>query len=143
MDPLSLSASIVGLLTAASSVASVLLKVKSSISDAPQSMHHALSQVTELRVVLSAIDRLVSGMVVPRNGRLGMIQVDQLVATVTEAVMTISELEAVTEPLSKGSKESILTRIKWAWNENAISSILLRLDRHKSSFSLMLNIAQW
>jgi hypothetical protein len=34
-------------------------------------------------------------------------------------------------------------RMKLAWKEDTISSILTRLDRHKSSLSLMLTIVQW
>lgn len=89
MSPLSVTASVVGLITAASSVTSALIAVKSNVSDAPQSMRHALFQVTELKSVLLATDKFISGIAVPRDGHLGMIEVDQLVLTLTQAIRIV------------------------------------------------------
>jgi hypothetical protein len=72
-----------------------------------------------------------------------MIQVDQLVATLTEAVLTFSELGALLAPLGEGSEISWRESVKLAWKEDKISRIMLRLDRHKSSLWLMLNIVRW
>lgn len=143
MDPLSVTASVVGLLAGAGKVGGVLLWVKSSIVDAPGSLSNLLSQINDLAICLEAVNQLLTGIYSTPSKRISMIQVDQLVATLTEAVLTFSELEALVMPLGDPSEISIIQRMKWAWEEETISSIMVRLDRHKSSFSLMLNIIQW
>jgi hypothetical protein len=143
MDPLSVIASVAGLLAAAGKVASILSKVKSSIGDASQFLDQLLSQINELESSLSAVSKFLARISSAPRRRISMIQVDQLVATLTEAVLTFSELEALLTPLGAWSEISMLERMQWAWKEDTISRIMLRLDRHKSSLSLMLTIVQW
>jgi hypothetical protein len=143
MDPLSVIASVVGLLTAAKTVTSILSTIKSSISDTPHLIDSILSEVKEVEISLSAVHRFLLDIRKAPTQRRAMIQLDHLVATLTESVLTFSELEALVKPFATGPKTSILERIKWAWKEDAVSGIVQRLERHKSSFSLMLNIAQW
>ncbi|CAG8956678.1 hypothetical protein HYFRA_00012222 [Hymenoscyphus fraxineus] len=142
MDPISVTASVVGLLSGAAKIAGVLHKVKSSIVDAPKSLGILLSQINDLSTCLAAVDQFLTGIHSAPTNRFGMIQVDQLVATLTEAVLTFSELELLVTPLGNPSEISIIKRMKWAWKEEIISSIMTRLHRHKFSFSLMLNIIQ-
>lgn len=143
MDPLSVMASVVGLLTAAGAVASILSTVKSSISDAPRLLDHVLREVKDVEIVLSAIHKFLIGISSAPIRRIALIQVDQLIATLTESVLTFSELEALVKPLEARSGNSLWERVKWAWKEDTVSDILQRLQRHKSSLSLMLNIVQW
>ena len=73
-----------------------------------------------------------------------MIRVEQLVAILTEAVLTFSELEALVTSIAKDKgRLPIMSRLNTLWKEDVVTNILLRLERHKSSLSLMLNIAQW
>lgn len=73
-----------------------------------------------------------------------MIRVEQLVAILTEAILTFSELEAlVTSIVKDKGRLPIMSRLMSLWKEDVVTSIMLRLERHKSSLSLMLNIAQW
>lgn len=143
MDPLSVTASVVGLRTAAQQVAAILCKVRSGIVDAPRLADQLLSQVKELEICLSSLHKLLARIKSAPTRRISMIQVDQLVATLTEAVLTFSELDALLTPLETGCEASIRQRLKLAWKEDTISNILTRLDRHKSSLSLMLTIVQW
>jgi hypothetical protein len=143
MDPLSVMASVIGLMTAARSVSSVLLVVKSSMKDAPQMVNHILSEIKEVEISLSAIQKFLMGITSAPRRRIALIQLDQLIATLTEAVLTFSELEAIVTPLASKSNAPALERLRWALKEDKISSIMQRLQRHKSSLSLMLNIVQW
>lgn len=143
MDPLSVTASVVGLLAGAGKVIGVLHKLKSSVGDAPDSFHHLLSQMKDLRICLLATKEFLKGIKAASAARASMIPINELVAILTEAVLTISELEALVIPLGFPSELSMGKRLAWAWNEERISSIMTRLDRHKSSLSYMLNIVQW
>lgn len=143
MDPLSVAASIVGLLAAAGKVSSILAKVKSSVSEAPQLLEQLLSQINDLQISFSAVDRFIATISSASRRRMSMIQVEELVATLTESVLTFSELEALIAPLTVHSETSMMDLLKLAWKEDVVSSIMLRLDRHKSSLALMLTIVQW
>jgi hypothetical protein len=143
MDPLSVMASVVGLLTAASNVSSILTAIKSGTKEAPQLVNHVLSEVKEVEISLSAIHKFLQGITSAPRRRIALIQLDQLIATLTDAVLTFSELEALVTPLEMRSKISTIERLKWVSKGDAISNIMQRLQRHKSSLSLMLNIVQW
>ena len=90
MDPLSVTASVVGLLGAAGKIASILSKVKSGLVEAPRLMDQLLSQIRELEACFSAVHQFLSGIISVPQRRTSMIQVEQLVATLTEAVLTLS-----------------------------------------------------
>ncbi|KAL5326426.1 hypothetical protein ACEPPN_004111 [Leptodophora sp. 'Broadleaf-Isolate-01'] len=126
MDPLSVTASVVGLLAAAGKVAMVLSKVR----------------VTELGGIFSTVQKLLSAISSTPRRPIAMIQVEQLIATLTEAVLTLSELDALVTPLGACSSLPLLEHLKFAWKKDVITNIMLRLDRHKSSLSVMLNIIQ-
>ncbi|KAH6682774.1 hypothetical protein B0J14DRAFT_574349 [Halenospora varia] len=142
MDPLSVTASVIGLLAATGKVVSVLNKVKSSLGSASQLVDQLLSQIKEVEISLFAVDNLLVGIQSAPRRRIAMIQVDQLVATLTETVLTFSELEAMVTPLERRSDIPLLERWKWVWKEEVVTSVMLRLDRHKASLSLMLTIVQ-
>jgi hypothetical protein len=143
MDPLGVLASVVGLLTAAGTVSSILNTIRSNINDAPRLVDKVLSEVNDVEVSLSAVHKFLLGMSSAPRRRIALIQLDQLIATLTSAVLTFSELEALVIPLAVRSEMSIMERAKWAWKEDRVSSIVQRLQHHKSSLSLMLNIVQW
>jgi hypothetical protein len=146
MDPLSITAGVVGLLSAAGQVVSALSKIKSSMSEAPSSIEQLLLQVGELEACFAAVHKFVAGpnpLTPASHRRFSMIEVDQLVATLTESVLTFSELDTILTSFGTRPDASMRNRVKWTRNEDNISRIMLRLDRHKSSLSLMLNIVQW
>ncbi|PMD40475.1 hypothetical protein L207DRAFT_565925 [Hyaloscypha variabilis F] len=143
MDPLDVATSLVGLLGSAGKVAALLLAVRKGISEAPQMMDQMISQVGELQISLSAVQSFLLGISSASRGRISMIRVEQLVAILTEAVLTFSELEAlVTSIVQDKGRLPIMSRLLSLWKEDVVTSIMLRMERHKSSLSLMLNIAQ-
>jgi len=144
MDPIDVATSLVGLLGSAGKVMALLVTVKKSISEAPQLMDQMIAQVRELEISLSAVQSFLRGISSAPRGRISMIRVEQLVAILTEAVLTFSELEALVTSIAKDKgRLPIMSRLNTLWKEDVVTNILLRLERHKSSLSLMLNIAQW
>lgn len=81
MDPLSVMASVAGLLGAAGKVISVLAAVKRIISDAPKSLELALSQIRELEFTLAAVQSFLLGISSASRERTSLIRVNQLIAT--------------------------------------------------------------
>lgn len=143
MDPLSISASVIGLLTAAEKVSSALQIITTNIKDAPRLARSVLLEVNQLRFALNSLHGFLQGIVSAPRRRLALIQLDQLIVTLTELVLSFSELEAIVAKLDVGPNLKAWSRVKWAWKEDTISQNLERLQRQKSSLSLMMNIIQW
>ncbi|KAH8791195.1 hypothetical protein BGZ57DRAFT_631001 [Hyaloscypha finlandica] len=143
MDPINVATSLVGLLGSAGRVVVLLLAVKKSIGEAPRMMNQMVSQVRELEICLSAVQSFLLGINSAPRRRISMIRVEQLVAILTEAVLTFSELEVLVTSIAKDKgRLPITSRLTTLWKEDIVTSIMLRLERHRSSLSLMLNIAQ-
>src|SRR5437762_8908402 len=145
MDPLSIMASVVGLLTATGKVSEILASIVSNLREAPRLAGSVLSEVNDFQRALASLYKFLIGVVSAPKHRAALIRPDQLIITLTEAVLTFLELEALITPLavSTGSDFTLRSRIKWARKEETISRIVQRLQRYKSSLSLMLNIVQW
>jgi hypothetical protein len=144
MDSINIMTSLMGLLGSAGQIVALLLVVKRSLSQAPLFMDQVFSQVRELEYLLSAVQSFLLGISSAPRRRISMIRLDQLLATLSEAVLTFSELEALVESITKDKgRLPYMSRLMSLWKEEDVTSIMLRLERHKSSLSLMLNIAQW
>ena len=140
MDPLSVSASIIGVLSAAAKVSSVLIPFAQNTKAAPKLAQTVLADINGLSTVLSHLQTYLLGYTTPSKSRASLILVEQVIVTLTECVITFSELEDV---LGTSKDMGVLDRIKWAMKESKISDIQRRLQSDKSSLTLMLTILQW
>lgn len=145
MDPLSVTASIVGILAAAGELSELLRSIISTAKDAPQVVAALVCEINEVQAALLSLQTLLTDLSSAPPRRAALIQLDHLIVTLTESVLTFSELEAIITPLavSKGQKFPLRTRLKWTRIEGNCSKMVERLQRHKASISLMLNILQW
>jgi hypothetical protein len=145
MDPFSISTAVGSLLGLSETLALVLHDFITNVQDAPHSAQEALFAVKEMGFALSSAERLLSDLFALQSGRKAMVELEHLVVTITQSVITFKELESLICPEAdaKSSLITIRSRLKWAWKEEAVSRAVLRLQGHKSSLSLLLNILQW
>jgi hypothetical protein len=144
MDPLSIAASITGLLAVTSKLRHFLHHFILNVRDAPDLSKSAFSAVKEMNFALSFAQRLLSNLTSLQRDRKAMIEVEYLVIILTQSVITITELEKLVCPTSfQRDKRQAWERLKWVWKEESVSRAVLRLEGHKSSMSLLLNILQW
>jgi hypothetical protein len=145
MDPLSVTAGIVGILAAAGKVGELLHGTISTTKDAPRVLIALACEVKEVQAALSSLQNLLSDLTSAPTHRTALIQLDQLIVTLTEAILTFSELETTIAPFSlpQGAKLPLKSRLKWTRAESSCVKFVERLQRHKASISLMLNILQW
>ncbi|KAH8716779.1 hypothetical protein GQ44DRAFT_560180, partial [Phaeosphaeriaceae sp. PMI808] len=144
MDPLSVTASIVGILAAAGKIGELLNGTISTAKDAPQVLTTLACEVREVQAVLPSLQILLINLSSAQPHRAAMIQLDQLIVTLTEAALTMSDLEKGIAPfiVPPGSKVPVRVRLRWTRAEGNCTKIVERLQRHKASMSLMLNILQ-
>ena len=143
MDPLSVSASIIGILGAAAKVSSVLISFVQSTKAAPKLAQTVLSEVNGLSAILTHLQTYLLGAASPSKSRASLILVEQVIVTLTECVTTFSELEDALGTSKNDAEMSALNRVRWAMKESNISDIQGRLQSNKASLNLMLNIMQW
>lgn len=136
MEPLSVAASIVGLIEATAKVSSMI----KSVNGASSLLRDVLSEVSDIRVSLGQLQSLVFRLEANIRSRASLLMVEDVIVVLTKAVMTFSELEKVIEQfisLSVGS------RVRLALKEPTISKLLLRLRSSRESLSFMLTILTW
>ena len=138
-DPLSLAAGVIGVVTAAAQISSILIKFTRSTIKAPQQAQIVLAEVNDMEGILSQFQSYLLGMESPTRSRSTLLNLDTVVTVVSGCVLTFSELEKLLDELKKEEMD-VLDCLKWARKEAVIAVIVQRLQNHKASLSLMLNI---
>ncbi|KAM7215680.1 hypothetical protein V8F06_008971 [Rhypophila decipiens] len=149
MDPLSVAASIAGLLSAAGAVTKALSPYVAAARETPKVATQVHSEMQSITIILSTLQVLAQALGSIPVQRAALIQVDHIVAVLTDGVLIFSDLEDVVKSLdSLGNlsvniiRLSVWSRLQWARKESEINSLLARLQGFKSSASLILNILQ-
>ena len=115
--------------------------------------------MNDLHVVFCQVQLFICGsMKVPKKGRLTLISLHHLMATVSGCVLVCSAVDKKLNDVAglreagvqagtsaSGTKAGLLVeKIKWAlWKEAEVKELIEDLQRHKLSLNLMLNIIQW
>ena len=138
-DPLSVAAGVVGIVTAAAQISSLLIKFTISTIAAPQQAKIVLTEVSDIGVILSQLQLFLLGLDLPDRSRSSLLKVEKVVTVVSSCVLTFSELEKLLDNL-KTDNLDILDCLKWARKESALTGLIQRLQNHKTSLSLVLDI---
>ncbi|KAL8871349.1 MAG: hypothetical protein Q9174_002796 [Haloplaca sp. 1 TL-2023] len=139
MDPISVSASILGLLGAAAKISEVLTGFVKGVKDAPGLAQRVFTEVEDLTLCFHGLQEFVNSEKSTTRSRQAMITIDRLLIMLTHCVLTFSELEAVLDCV-KPRRNSIFgnSRLRWVAKEHIISQLLQRLQCSKASLNLML-----
>ena len=138
-DPLSIAAGVVGVVTAAAQISALLSKFTKSTIAAPRQAQVVLAEVSDIGEILSDVQSFLLGLDSPDRSRTSLLNVEKVVTIVSGCVLTFSELEKLLDELKTESLD-VLDCLKWARKEPAILGLIQRLQNHKASLSLVLNI---
>jgi hypothetical protein len=117
MDPLSVAASITGILAAAAKVVSIL----SQIREAPAAISSMIMEIEHIEIVFRALQRFIDRTTSLTRQRASMIQLEDVTVLLTQTVLVFSELETLVLPLSVETRQSsIRRRVVWSRKETAI-----------------------
>jgi hypothetical protein len=142
-DPLSVAASVVGLLTAGAQITQVLNTLISRARWVPQDCRIACAEVADIRRILSQLRVFLLGIETTTPSRSSLILVDQVVVTLASCVTTFSEADVLVRKLESEERMGLWNRFKWAEKVESLSDLVRRLQMHKSSLGLMLSILTW
>ena len=143
MDPLSVSASLIGVITAAVQVSGLLKEFIDNVKGAPESARNVLREVLDVSISLQQLQEFLLGKQVASIARTSFIMVEQVVVVLTDCVITFSELEQVLETSKADRPMGIRDRLKWVSKEPAVIQVLGRLQASKASLNLMLTTLTW
>ena len=137
--PLSIATGVVGLIQASYALTKLLANLIGSVKDAPAKAAIAITEISEMSAILEQIQSFFIRFETADKSRTALIQVDRLVNVVSGCVATFSEFEAALDKITASSM-TLVDRVKWVWDEEKVDDLVARLQRHKSSLSLLVNI---
>jgi hypothetical protein len=143
MDPLSVAASVAGLVSLAGELVPALYNLGSAVKEANNDAQAAATEVASMSVVLQGLQTYIIGRTRANPQRLRLITVEHITASLTACVFTYSELDAVLKALHVDSGLKARDRAVWLMKRESVQNLVTRLQNHKMSFNCMLNILQW
>ncbi|KAK5676340.1 GTPase activating protein (GAP) for Rho1p [Elasticomyces elasticus] len=141
-EPITVAASVAGLISSASTMIPILYNVGTSIRDAPQLTKEVAGELANITVVLQQLFAYISGKARASIERLNLITVEHITATLTDCVVTYSDLDEVLKSLRVDTGMRAWDRGMWYIKKGRIGEIVQKLQNHKASLGLMLNILQ-
>ena len=143
MEPLSIIASITGVLLGAAQVTKVVSEFIEKEKDAPKSAQSVVLELSDLSLCLRQLAPFIKGSRHAERSRRECISVEQVVVLSTSLALNISELEKLVDALKLRQPISKLAKIRWVMSEGKINRLLSRLQASKSSLNLVLTIFTW
>ena len=138
MDPVSVAASIVGLITAASKVSEALIAFIRIVKDAPRLAHNVLGEVFDISASLGQLQHFLLGTGVSLRSHEDLLKIDQIRVVLSNCMMVFAELEKTVKPLKSYTPNLASRRLQWTWREQTIQRLLTRLKSSQESLMLML-----
>jgi cell division control protein 24 len=152
-DPLSIAASVAGLITISAQIVGMAKDLFDKVKDAPETMMRVREEVESMQSILSQVQLLLNGAgSQPNHGNLTMISIHNLMTTLTGCVIVYSRLETkvnevcgFNDPTTASATWKragvIADRVKWGlWRHEEALSIIEDLQRQKLCLNLMLTI---
>ena len=140
MDPLTIAASVVGLLGATVKVSTVLNTFVQGMRNVPNVVREVLQEVSDISTCLAQLQAFLMGTRVGSRSRTALLMVEQVIVILTSCVMTFSELEETLESLNDGSWAK---RVIWLLREPKLEKLCQRLNSTKLSLNLILTTLTW
>jgi hypothetical protein len=142
MEAIGIAASIVGVIAAAGKVGEILSDVLPSLTRLQHNAVALSSEVRSTEIVLCILQKFVAEPTTIVSKRRDLIQLEQLLAILTDGVLIFSELEALVTMLGTPA-DALRSRLRWGRREKELGVLYTRLCSFKGTMSLMLNILQW
>ena len=138
-DPLSLATGVTSVLIAAAQITSVLVGFRRSVNGAPHMARTVIMEIKDLTTILSQLQDFILGRELGERTRTALLRLDHMVAIVSSCVLTFSELTALLDTVKTEDMRAI-DKVKWVRRQAEVQSLTQRLNTHKISLSLVLDI---
>ncbi len=143
MEPLSVAASIIGVLATSAKIVTILTALIRKEKHAPQSLHRVLTEVSELNTCLAQLAPLIQGAKSTDRSHKDAITMEHVVVLSTSLVLNMSELDKTLDSYNLRDKMSKFNRMHWLMDEAKILEILNSVRASKASLNLILTVFTW
>ncbi|CAG1996769.1 unnamed protein product [Fusarium graminearum] len=142
MDPLSVAASAIGLLSAGAKITSILVSFTNNVQDSPKLAQHLITEIADITAAISALQSYITGIAQIPKERGALVLLENVLTSLTGCVVTYSDLQTIIDNLNLSSDLRTFDKLKWARQASSINTIVQRLQNHKSSLNLLLTVVQ-
>ena len=143
MDPLSVIASITGMLTAAAKISSTASSLIAAWKDAPTSLSGIVAEASALIACLTQLMPFLRGIERAPESRTKAISIKQIVILVSSCVLAISELQKTLDALKPDKTLSRRVKLRWASHEKKLNNLRFRVQFSTTSLNLVLTALTW
>jgi len=153
MDPLSIAASVAGLINISAQIIGMAKELFMKVNDAPETLMRVREEVGSMQAIFSQVQLLLNGSGKGVNhANLKMISIHSLMSTLTGYVIIYSKLEKMlnevcgfndpTTASAMWKREGVIAdRVKWGlWRHEDVICIIEDLQRQRLSLNLMVTI---
>lgn len=143
-DPLSVAASVVGLVTISAQIYTMVNKFVSTVKDAPSFARTVSSEVNAFYGCVCSFQALLSTAAFqPARGEL--LSARNVITTLADAVLILDEIGQEVAPLAlvQTTDMSVVERARWTRKKARLLELEERLHRCTGSLTLQVNILQW
>ncbi|KAJ0417567.1 hypothetical protein BJY00DRAFT_315856 [Aspergillus carlsbadensis] len=136
-DPISLAASVAGIVALATSIVQGGYKLYNTVKDCPKELNALLGEVSSLNGVLMGLKAVIEGLASSASAPPSVLDLQQL----TDCRAALSEIHGILNQLSgaSGRTRAAGTRVAWLWKQGEVQGLIERLERHKSTFALAIS----
>lgn len=142
-DPLSVAASIGGLIALAGQLYVALDGLITNIKDAPSLASTVRSEIRSFRNSLNALRSVLHDPNFDGSRRATLISADYIEMSFTDAVLVFSDLETNIIPLTRFTEDGLAMRMEWTRKKAKMLDLVNRLQWQKHTLNLQLNILRW
>ncbi|KEF62986.1 uncharacterized protein A1O9_00961, partial [Exophiala aquamarina CBS 119918] len=138
-NPINLSASVTGLLTAGTHLANLIKR----LTNPPHALKEIESELPTLRIIISALGKFVERTKDVSATRASLIPLQDVIVIFTQIVLVHTELEGFVKTRSSNSSLTPQTTEIFDQDDLVAERLLRQVQRHKHSLSLVLDIIRW
>ena len=140
MDPLSVAASVAGLVSLTFEISQTVSHYYKAVKDAPKSIQEIQQELSLMHSTLQQLDDLLRG---PHMEKSSFAQSSVLTTAVTSCVQTIRDISAKLAPPKPDRLSRTKEALKWPFSEKEVQKRLGALRRYTSTFEFSLNVEGW
>ena len=143
MEPLSVIASITGVLTAAAKISTAASSLVTAWKDAPASLSGVITETAALGACLTQLEPFVRGLQKAPESHSRGLSVEQIVTIMSSCVLAVSELQRTLDSLKPHQPLPRTKRLRWPSYEKKINKSRSRVQSSTTSLNLVLTALTW
>jgi hypothetical protein len=140
LEPLSMTAAVVGLINTTTAVARGVNKVFQRMHDAPEEIRKAGEEAAAMHLLFVQVQRFVQNPSLANPSYSGLISLDHIVVTLSACVKAFSMLDDFVRQLDSIADMNAWVRVRWNSKSEVLSAIMANIGTQKSSLEIMLTL---